>query len=328
MDVINIGEQFTVFLPVKNGGNYLPLCVESILAQNYQNFELIILENQSTDGTAEWLQSFASRDSRIKVIPSESPLSIEDNWKRILLVPKREFMTIIGHDDLFEPDFLDEINALIQKEPKANLYQTHFKLIDSEGKFIRYCRPIPRNEIAAEFLAARMAEIRDSFGTGYVMRSASYDKLGGIPSFSKLMYADDALWLGLMRDSVKVTSPGVCFSYRLHTGSVSGKPQPEAIIGGLKEYLHLLGKMALEDRELDGVLKLYVPQYVSSVVQHVYHYHLRTKPWGRQPDQNRLSDLERLLEKYAPDAIVEKVPMKFRKRLCRKFAAWLSKSCE
>lgn len=200
---------FTIFLPVKNGGEYLPLCVASILAQTYQDFELVILENQSTDGTAEWLQTLEKKDPRIKVIPSSSPLSIEDNWKRILTVPKNKYMTIIGHDDMLEADFLAEINTLIQGDPEASLYQTHFKLIDNEGNMIRLCKPIPKYETAAEFLASRMAEIRDSFGTGYVMRSNHYEQIGGIPIISDLLYADDALWLGLMGTSLKVTSPRI-----------------------------------------------------------------------------------------------------------------------
>ena len=77
--------RFSVILPVRNGGNYIKVCVASILAQTYPEFNLVILENCSTDGTPEWLTTLT--DPRISVIPAEKPLSIEDNWARILSEP-------------------------------------------------------------------------------------------------------------------------------------------------------------------------------------------------------------------------------------------------
>jgi len=323
-----IANDFSVILPVRNGGKYLPLCVKSILAQTYQGFELVILENQSTDGTSKWLQALEREDSRVKVMPSKTPLSMEENWKRILSVPKKKFMTVIGHDDLLEPNFLEEINTLVRDKPEVNLYQTHFRLIDSEGKLIRYCMPIPKYETAAEFLAARMAEIRDSFGTGYVMLSEQYDKVGGIPSFGSLLYADDALWLSLMGSSYKVTSPRACFSYRLHSKSVSGKPNSEALFNGLKQYLGLLTKLVNEDKELARVVKRYVPQYVSMRCQYRYHHLLKMTFLGVRVDKKTVSELEVILKEFAPETALDKSYMSFSKHLCRKLLDWLARKCD
>lgn len=304
---------------MKNGGKYLPLCVESILAQHYENFELIILENQSADGTAEWLQELKGKDSRIKLIPSETPLSIEDNWKRISAIQKNEFMTMIGHDDLLEPDFLDEINNLIQSEPGANLYLTHFKLIDSEGKLIRYCRPIPKHETTARFLASRMTEIRDSFGTGYVMRSELYDRLGGIPPYRNLMFADDALWLQAMRGSFNATSPNVCFSYRLHAGSASGKPSSEALVEGQIQYFSLLDKLADEDEDLSNIMNIYAPQFVSRL----YNDLLMMTPLMQQVDQTKFSEFMQIALKFHSGIAPNLSHISFSKRLCVKVSNWI-----
>lgn len=300
-----IDPKFSIFLPVRNGGSYLPLTIESILTQSFQNFNLVILENQSTDGTAERLQILERKDSRIKVIPAESPLSIEDNWKRILAVPKNEFMTVIGHDDLLDPNFLEEINKTIQEEPGANLYLTHFRLIDSEGQLIRHCTPIPMHESATEFLAARMAEIRDSFGTGYVMRSKQYDEIGGIPAYPNLMFADDALWVKLIGTTFKATSPQVCFSYRLHPGSVSGTPSQAALFTGLKQYLVFLRELAMENADMAIVIKLYGPQYVTRRCQNYYYHLVKVAPWGRRVDLEKLMEIERLMKEFANEAVLD-----------------------
>ena len=78
--------KYSIILPVRTGGHHVKECVASVLTQTFSDFDFIILDNCSTDGTIEWLNSV--NDNRIKIIPSETPLSIEDNWGRIVKVKK------------------------------------------------------------------------------------------------------------------------------------------------------------------------------------------------------------------------------------------------
>src|SRR5436853_206744 len=126
---------FSIILPVRNGGEYVKECVQSILQQTHSNFNLIVLDNNSTDGTVEWITSL--NENRIIVYRSERSLTIEENWGRIKEVPKNEFMTMIGHDDLLYPHYLQEMDTLIAKHPQASLYQAHFAFIDASGAFMR-----------------------------------------------------------------------------------------------------------------------------------------------------------------------------------------------
>ena len=230
--------RFSIFLPVRNGGHYFRKCVLSILAQTYRNFDLIVLDNASTDGSLEWIRKL--KDLRVTVYMSEKSLSIEDNWARIMLAQKNEFMTITGHDDLFDPDYLENMCQLIERNPDAGLYQTHFRLINAEGKRIRSCTAMPLVESIGEFVASRLSFLRDSFGTGYMFRSADYESVGGIPSYKKLMFADDALWVQLMQSSYKATSDKECFSYRVHSQSTSHSPDWESTYQALDCYVTLL----------------------------------------------------------------------------------------
>lgn len=180
--------RFSILLPVRNGGHYLKVCVQSILEQSYPHFELHVLDNASTDDTVPWLTSM--KDSRLRLWRAPHALSIEDSWARIKDVPKQEFMTTIGHDDLFDPHFLEVTKAVIERHPDASLYQTGSRFINAQGKTIRRCRLVPERETAAQYLAARLTYQRDMFGTGYVIRSEDYDRLGGIPAFEKLLLAN------------------------------------------------------------------------------------------------------------------------------------------
>src|SRR5262249_42523929 len=129
--------------------------------------------------------------------------------------------TLIGHDDTLDPEFIRHTHAILRECPDVRLLLTHFRLIDQDDRVIRPCAPMAPSETAAQFLAGRLARIRDSFGTGYVMRFDDYRDVGGIPDYAKLLYADDALWMMLARRSRIRILPEECFSYRLHGTSAS-----------------------------------------------------------------------------------------------------------
>ena len=160
-------------------------------------------------------------DPRISIVPSSSLLSIEENWARILALDLDEYLTILGHDDVLGPDFLSEIVGLIAAEPEASLYHTHFHLIDSDGATIRACKPIPYRKSAEEFLRARHTNRRDCYGTGFVMRSEDYQRVGGLPGFPHLLFSDDAAWFALASLSYKICGPRHLFEYRVHPQSIT-----------------------------------------------------------------------------------------------------------
>ena len=76
--------KFSIILPVKNGGEYVKECVNSILSQSLQDFNLIVLDNCSIDGTLEWLRSL--EDVRIKIIPSHKLRIREQHYIILTLI--------------------------------------------------------------------------------------------------------------------------------------------------------------------------------------------------------------------------------------------------
>lgn len=211
--------KFSIILPVRDGMPYLVSAVNSVLKQTYNNFELHILDNNSSDGSLEWCRSI--NDKRVKISVSENTLSIEDSWRRVTDIDKCEFMTVFAHDDILLPNFLINIHNLIIQYPDAKLFQANGELIDENGAVIRKCKPIKEIETSKDYLQARFSGSRDVFGTGYVMRSKDYDDLGGIPKFNKLSFADDALWLMLIDDGFKACCDINSVQVRIHAKSTS-----------------------------------------------------------------------------------------------------------
>ena len=141
--------KFSIILPVRNGGDYVKECVNSILSQTFSDFNLIVLDNYSTDDTASWIKGL--NNEKIIIYTADQPLRMEENWVRVTTVDKNEFMTIIGHDDILHSDYLETMNSLIIKHPDASLYQAHFKFIDANGALIRHCQPMAEIQYAHEF---------------------------------------------------------------------------------------------------------------------------------------------------------------------------------
>lgn len=265
--------EFSIILPVRNGGQYIKDCVQSIFSQEYTDFELLVLENGSTDGTAEWLQTIG--DPRLKLFPARQPLTIEENWNRILHVEKSTFITLIGHDDILFPTYLKEMESLIRRYPEAKLYQTHFNYINSQGDPIRNCLPMREVEDAKGFLESCLNRTIDLMGTGFMMRAADYQAVGGIPMYPNLLFADFELWLNITKKGFKVTSMETCFSFRLHqsTTTTSGDDKMHKAFRQFITYLIQLGN---ENQAYQEVINSHAGNFLEHYCQGMVHRLLRT----------------------------------------------------
>ncbi len=253
--------KFSIVLPVRNGGNYVKECVNSILAQTCTDFNLVVLDNCSTDGTLEWIMGLS--DERIVIYPATESLGIEKNWARIVSVPRNEFMTCIGHDDILAPDYLSVMDTLIERYPTASLYQAHFTYIDAEGKKIKGCRPMQERFSGPEFLSAILTRSIDIIGTGFMVRTKDYDAIGGIPAYPSLLFADFELWFRLAAISDMVVANETCFSFRLHQSTTGAAPDSrmqsafEAFMRFLAEAQHQNAFYAEVIRRDAGAFLLY-----------------------------------------------------------------------
>ncbi len=211
--------KYSFIVPTYNSEKWIKECVDSILAQTYKNFNLIILDSGSEDGTLSWIKSL--NDGRITIYETAQRLSIVENWSRIISVPRNEFMTIAGHDDVFYPDYLETIDELILENPHGGLYQTQFNFIGSEGDIIRKCKDMPGKMGGYQFLETIFKNNIEVTATGFMVKSADYDRIGGIPAYPDLLYADIALWHQLISIQPLFVSPKTCFGFRTHSENTS-----------------------------------------------------------------------------------------------------------
>lgn len=267
-------KKFSIILPVRNGGEYVKACVNCILSQTLNDFNLIVLDNCSTDGTLQWIESL--KDERIIIYPSPTPLSIEDNWGRIVTIDKNEYITLIGHDDILKPCYLKKIDELINKFPDATLYQTHFSFIDSKGKKIRNCKSMNEKENGSAFLQSIMQNKIDIVGTGFMMRSKDYDQLGGIPvSYPNLLFADFDLWVNLTAKNYKATSLFEGFYFRLHQSTTSASSDVK-YLQAFEKFINFLGTLKLKGAAYEKVINENANTFIMHYCKSISHRILRT----------------------------------------------------
>ncbi len=305
--------KFTLIVPSYNGGDYLKECIASIRAQTYRGFALAVLDDGSTDGSLEWLRALG--EPRLMLYPAPVHLGIVGNWERALRLPKAEFMTIIGQDDLLDPDYLAVMDALTREQPDASLYHAHFRFMDGRGKVTRPSRPLPARETAAEYLTALFTGTRDTYGTGYLMRSARYEAVGGIPPFEKLLFADDALWMALMQGAYKATATEHCFSCRLHPASASGGTGWQSWLAAMPPYAAFLEGLAARDPDFARAYAAHAPGYFDG-----WRRSLWTLALTRATRQNRRVDPDAL---GAIAAVASRMPPGLRMEGGQEFAAGL-----
>lgn len=127
----------TVGMPVYNGSRYLSAAIEALLAQTLEEFELIISDNASSDGTMEICRKYAAQDSRIRVHRNEENLGAARNYNLLVDLARGRYFKWASHDDLCAPKFLERcVSCLDAAPPHVVMCAPQTILIDAEGQQI------------------------------------------------------------------------------------------------------------------------------------------------------------------------------------------------
>jgi glycosyltransferase involved in cell wall biosynthesis len=120
-------------LPVYNGQRFLCQALDSILAQSFTDFELIISDNASTDSTPDICRAYAASDARISYFRSESNRGVVWNHNQVFEHSIGEFFKWCGADDLMDPRYISSCLSCLETLPNAVLCYSNAVLIDDQG---------------------------------------------------------------------------------------------------------------------------------------------------------------------------------------------------
>lgn len=111
----------SIGFPIRNGGQLLARALRSVLEQTEQNFEIIISDNGSDDGSSEFLQAAAAADGRIRYIRQDPPIRAYDNFHFVLRQARGEYFMWVAHDDTRDVDYVARMMAALERDPEAVL---------------------------------------------------------------------------------------------------------------------------------------------------------------------------------------------------------------
>jgi glycosyltransferase involved in cell wall biosynthesis len=127
----------SIGLPVHNGENFLAAALDSILAQTFEDFELIISDNASTDRTEDICREYAARDSRLLYHRNASNLGASTNFNHVFERSLGQYFKWAAHDDLIAPTFLERCVEILDREPEVVLCFPAIGYINEQGRIER-----------------------------------------------------------------------------------------------------------------------------------------------------------------------------------------------
>lgn len=117
----------SIGVPVYNGGKFLYECLESILKQTFEDWQCVIVDNQSTDNSNQIAHEFAVKDNRFKVIKNKEFVPLADNWNNAFLHanPNARYYKLLQADDWMFPSFLEECIKVFEKNKSIGVVSSY-----------------------------------------------------------------------------------------------------------------------------------------------------------------------------------------------------------
>ena len=128
--------RLAIGLPVYNGEEYLGAAIDSILAQTFDDFTLIISDNASTDGTEQICRGYASRDKRVRYFRNDENIGGARNFNRVFELSNAEYFKWMAHDDVYDPEFVAECVKVLDADQTIILCYTKTREINEHGEVV------------------------------------------------------------------------------------------------------------------------------------------------------------------------------------------------
>ena len=240
----NAQPAISVVLPVYNGEKYLAEAIESVLQQTFTNFELIIIDDGSVDGSLEIIRKFEKADGRVRIVARKNRgLAITLNES--IDISRSNLIARMDQDDVCLPNRLARQYEFMQQHPETVALGSAAKFIDSEG--LSVCSYLPPTDDA---ILSQMFPGSPFVHPSVMLRKDAFYKAKKYPEKMRLGGEDVVLFGRIAKFGTLRNLSTALIKYRLVPGSMSRKP-PE-FRNMLTEILtdEIAGKPVVDERLL------------------------------------------------------------------------------
>ena len=255
---------FSVIIPLYNKAPYVAKAIESVLGQTYRDFEVIVIDDGSTDQSLEVAKTFENKSITIVSQPNSGVSTARNNGVKIAKYP---YICFLDADDWWHPTFLEEMKRLITDFPDAGIYGSGYYIVKNgqeriapigvpqgfERGIIDYC------EVYAKTLCMPLTSI------SVVIPKHIFDEEEGFKS--KLKFGEDFdLWIriALKHKVILVNKPLAYYNQDVDVnnraiGSRFYKPEEHMLFSNYEDFMHNEGFRFLFERlALYGLLSYYL----------------------------------------------------------------------
>lgn len=202
--------KFSVVIPLYNKEHYIEKTLKSVLNQTFQDFEVIVVNDGSTDHSLDTVQTVKS--DKVQIISQENAgVAVARNTG--IEHANAEYIAFLDADDEWHPEYLQTINALIDKFPASDIFVTAYRIVMGEKKY-HYSTQLSNEPICLESYWNTFQNAYDIVWTSAtVIKKRALVKAGMFTSGEKIGQDLD-LWARVARNNPKVAySPKICVDY-------------------------------------------------------------------------------------------------------------------
>jgi Glycosyltransferases involved in cell wall biogenesis len=267
----------SVCIPTYNYARYLPETIESVLAQSFADFELIIIDNCSSDDTAVVVGRYAERDRRIRFSVNEENLGMVGNWNLCLAHARGEFIKFVFSDDLLSSrDALKKMVSVLENDSSISLVASSRDIIDTSSRKLKSESRFRRNAVfsGTAVINRCLKEQKNLIGEPTVVMFRKKDAARGfLPHYRQIV--DQEMWFYLLEQGNLAFLTEPLISFRIHpeqqtTKNADTLNNVEDIFHLYDDYMHRpyisiggLGKLYIRYDNIYEIWKLYAKGVIS-----------------------------------------------------------------
>ncbi|MFN8512989.1 MAG: glycosyltransferase [Chloroflexia bacterium] len=200
----------SIVLPVHNGQRYLREALDGCLAQTFTDWELIVVDDASTDGTPAIIAEYAARDPRIRRLRNETNLRLPASLNAGFAQARGRYFTWTSDDNIHRPEALERLVAALETDPSLDLVYAHTTTIDEGGNSVGQEPIAPPDQLA----------LRNCVGACFLYRRTVHDALGGY-DVQRFLVEDYDFWLRASAQFRLALLDDDLYLYRRHSGSLT-----------------------------------------------------------------------------------------------------------
>lgn len=283
-------EKISIILPTYNGQKYLPQLLESIFNQAYRNYELIIVDDCSTDDTFNIVRKYASGDKRLKLIRNQHNLGINANFEKGVREAKGDIIFLCDQDDIWDVDKVQRMVSLLDNG--FDLVYCDLRTINSEDEITArsFHKVIGTDRLYSKSLSQYLLFRNVTNGCSICFRKDVVDKIIPFPKF--MIYDWWIMLIASLNYKVGYINEPL-MAYRLHDNNAVGLPTLEKTneekLEGIQQEINRLNNLQpyimdnLEEKlkilsryycNRSGLYKKEITyfQYINSVVNTIFYF--------------------------------------------------------